>query len=221
MPQLILEAIESFKFSDSKKEKMFRNFVEANHPIMQVLGVYTFWLVAARWIQDTLSMTEAFLAEIKAEFNKVLLHLYWLYLNGVANKQRDTLMDFLLIFLAEIVREAFYLKVKNHLIKFKDEPVFIMLCKIIYQELYGHTPSKTYLHLLIKKNSKTFFDRLKIMKLSSFEPKSPNKPATSKSMTSNKQSKLASPRAFSTWDDPTSPVTNLRMASEGKLPTVG
>jgi hypothetical protein len=61
-----------------------------------------------------------------------MLHIYWLYLNPMRAKERDSLMDLTLVFLAEVVRGAFIAKVKNHLLKLHHEPVFVMLCNILY-----------------------------------------------------------------------------------------
>ena len=36
-----------------------------------------------------------------------MLHIYWIYLNPLRVKDRDTLMDLNLIFIAEVVRAVF------------------------------------------------------------------------------------------------------------------
>jgi hypothetical protein len=48
------------------------------------------------------------------------------------------------------------------MIKLHHEPVFIILCGILYKELYGHSASKSYLYYLAKHNTMSLFERLRI-----------------------------------------------------------
>ena len=43
------------------------------------------------------------------------------------------MMDVCLVFIAEVCRAAFEKKVSNHMLRLRDEPVFLMMCELIYE----------------------------------------------------------------------------------------
>ena len=132
MPNLFSKALECFDDTDKKRLVYFTAFIEATGQSFKILCVYAFWLVVARWLPERIPLGDDFVAKLEAEFNKTQLQIYWYFLNEIKAKWRDRLMDSMLIFIAEVVRQAFNSKLRDHALQLNDEPVFLMLCDLIY-----------------------------------------------------------------------------------------
>jgi hypothetical protein len=125
-------------------------------------------------------------------------------LSPLETRLRDKLMDLHILFLAEMVRSVFISKVKNHNLKLNEEPVFLLLCQMLYHEVYGKTPSKPYMFTLIKKYTKGYLTRFGIQAPEKLSPAS---------RSSNKKAVLE--------PTPRTPTGMIRAWSEGRLQQVG
>jgi hypothetical protein len=116
------------------------------------LAVYLFWLVAGRLFSDFIKFTPEFMNQIREEFNRMHINLYFDCLIKLPQLMRDTLMDYGLCFFGHITRDAIDLRIKNHMLKLQEDTVHTILVQTIYTEMYGYLPSKAYIFCLIKKH---------------------------------------------------------------------
>ena len=117
MPKIFTQAVDGIKFNSDKLMTTFNSYISSNRPVLEIICVYAFWLVSAKWLKEYIGFTKEFVGKLREQFNKCMLHIYWIYLNPLRIKDRDALMDLNLIFIAEVVRAVFSDKIKNHMIK--------------------------------------------------------------------------------------------------------
>lgn len=94
------KALDSLSDNDKTRKMYFVAFMEASGTSLEILCVYAFWLVVARWLPEKVHLGKEFTAKLKSEFNKAELQIYWYFLNEIKAKWRDKLMDMKLIFIA-------------------------------------------------------------------------------------------------------------------------
>jgi hypothetical protein len=164
MPGLFIDGFSVLKFDQrTNEERRFKAYLDSNTKSLECLCVYAFWIVVAKWLPG-IGLSQPFTAKISAAFSSTIMHLQWTEtgkLTGkLTSKQKDKVMDFNLLFIAEVVRSALIAKIKNHMLKINDEPVFLLLCETVYELMYGHVPSKSYLFTLIKLSTKSLRERI-------------------------------------------------------------